>query len=87
MDAEDFAITRLEGNPAKNPSFWIHSVHIVHRYEHIGNFWLPVADRFLSEARIFGSTEVEIEYFDYVIGNGLSQDPVSGADAGMATAH
>ena len=27
VDAVAFAITRLEGSPAKNPSFWIRSVH------------------------------------------------------------
>ena len=67
VDAEDFAITRLEGSPAKNPSFWIRSVHVVHRYDRIGKFWLPVANQSRAEARIFGTTDVGIEYFDYAI--------------------
>ena len=27
IDAEDFAVVRVEGKPAKNPSFWTRSVH------------------------------------------------------------
>jgi hypothetical protein len=88
VDAADFAITRLEGSPAKNPSFWIRSVHVVHRYDRIGNFWLPVANQSRAEARIFGANDVRIEYFDYVV-NGVDHKatPVSGTDLAHATAH
>ncbi len=65
VDAEEYAIVRIEGQPAKNPSFWIRSVQFVHNYEKSGCFWLPVSDRSETEARIFGRTEVTIEYFDY----------------------
>ena len=65
VDAEEYAIVRIEGQPAKNPSFWIKSVQFVHSYEKSGSFWLPVSDRSESEARIFGGTEVTIEYFNY----------------------
>ena len=74
VDAADFAITRLEGSPAKNPSFWIRSVHVVHRYDRIGQFWLPVTNESRAEARVFGTNDVGIDYFDYLIngshGNG-----------------
>jgi hypothetical protein len=69
VDAEDFAITRIEGSPAKNPSFWIKSVKIVHRYGKTGHFWLPVLDSSCAEARVFGPTDVTIEYYDYVLAN------------------
>ena len=65
IDADEYAIVRIEGKPAKNPSFWIKSVHFVHNYEKRGSFWFPVSDRSVTDARIFGSTEVTIEYFDY----------------------
>ena len=73
VDAVDFAITRLEGSPAKNPSFWIRSVHVVHRYDRIGQFWLPVTNQSRAEARVFGTNDVGIEYFDYLI-NGSHED-------------
>jgi hypothetical protein len=65
IDAEEYVIVRIEGKPARNPSFWIKSVHFVHNYEKRGSFWFPVSDRSVTDARIFGSTEVTIDYFDY----------------------
>jgi len=65
VDAAEYAIVRIEGQPAKNPSFWIRSVHFVHRYQKQGSFWFPVSNRSVTEVRIFGITEVTIEYFDY----------------------
>jgi hypothetical protein len=65
VDAEDFAITRIEGSPAKNPSFWINSVQVLHRYERVGRFWLPVVNDSRAQAKIFGRTDVAIEYFGY----------------------
>jgi hypothetical protein len=66
VDAEDFAIARVEGQPAKNPSFWIRSVQVVQRYERTGQFWLPAKNESVAQARVFGTTEVVIEYSDYV---------------------
>ncbi len=65
VDAGEFAIARIEGQPAKNPSFWIRSVKVEQRYERAGQFWLPALNHSVAEARIFGATEVVIEYSDY----------------------
>jgi len=65
VDAEDFAVVRVEGKPAKNPSFWTHSVHFVQQYHKSGDFWFPFSTESVTEARIFGKTEVTISYFDY----------------------
>ena len=66
VDSEDYAIVRIEGTPAKPPSFWIKSVHFVHTYEKNATVWLPASDRSVTDARIIGPTELTIEYFDYV---------------------
>ena len=65
IDVDDYAIVRIEGKPAKNPSFWIKSVHFVHTYQKSGSFWLPVSDHSVTDARILGTTELTIEYFNY----------------------
>lgn len=67
VDAEDFAITRIEGKPAKNPSFWVRSTNFVHIYQKFGDFWLPVSDISQTDVLIFGHTTVEIRYSDYAI--------------------
>lgn len=65
VDADEYAIIRVEGKPAKNPSFWVKSVHFVHDYDKNGSLWFPVSDHSVTDARIFGATEMTIEYFDY----------------------
>ncbi len=67
VDAEDYAIVRIEGQPAKNPSFWTRSVHFTHEYQKNGMFWFPVRDDSVNDVRIVGTTEMHIEYFDYVV--------------------
>ena len=42
IDARDFAIARLQGEPAKNPSVWVSHTQIEYRWAKIGGFWLPV---------------------------------------------
>ena len=69
VDAEEFAIVRMDGEPAKNPSFWIKSVHFGHKYQKVGRFWLAASDNSVSDARVFGPTELRIDYFDYVVNN------------------
>jgi len=64
VDADEYAIVRIEGMPAKNLSFWIKSVHFVHTYQKSGPFWFPASDRSVTDVRIFGSTELRIEYFN-----------------------
>jgi negative regulator of sigma E activity len=66
VDAEEYAVMRVEGRPAKNPSFWIRSVQFVHTYGKNGSFWFPVSNRSVTDARIFGKAEMTIEYFDYL---------------------
>jgi negative regulator of sigma E activity len=65
VDAEDYAIARVEGQPAKNPSFWTRSVHFVQQYQKEGPFWFPANTTSVTEAMVFGTTGVTIRYFDY----------------------
>jgi hypothetical protein len=67
VDAEDYAVMRVEGKPAKTPSFWTKSVHFVHAYKKNGLFWFPVSNRSETDARIFGRADLVIEYFDYAV--------------------
>jgi outer membrane lipoprotein-sorting protein len=74
VDAEDFALVRAEGSPAKNPSFWTKSTHFVQLYQKSGPLWFPLSTQSMTEARIFGSTDVHIEYFDYAPENQPSSE-------------
>ena len=65
VDVEDYALARVEGNPAKKPSFWTKSIHFVQVYEKRGPIWFPLSTQSVTEAHLFGTTDVNIEYFDY----------------------
>ena len=65
VDAEDYALARAEGQPAKSPSFWTKSTHFVQIYQKSGLLWFPRSTQSVTEAHIFGTTNVNIEYFDY----------------------
>ena len=67
VDADDFAVVRVEGAPAKNPSFWTRHTRIVQQNRKFGSFWLPVSNQSQSDAFIFGPTELTIDYLDYQI--------------------
>jgi hypothetical protein len=65
IDAQDYALVRAEGEPAKNPSFWTRSVRFVHTYQKSGPLWFPASTESVTEVRIFGSASLTINYFDY----------------------
>jgi len=67
IDTEDFAVARIEGKPAKNPSWWISSTEIHHHYTKIDRFWLPAHNESVTHVRIGGEAVLTIEYTDYKI--------------------
>lgn len=67
VDANDYSIVRIEGQPAKNPSFWVRSVYFVHTYQKVGPFWFASSTRTTSEIRIFGRSELSIDSSDYTL--------------------
>ena len=67
VDAYDFAVVRLEAEPAKNPSFWTKSSEIEQSYEKVNDFWLPQRNHSVSSIRIGGRAELTIEYQNYNI--------------------
>lgn len=67
VDANDYSIVRIEGQPARNPSFWVRSAHFVHTYQKVGQFWFASSTHSRSEIRIFGDSELTIENTDYAL--------------------
>lgn len=67
VDARDYAIIRIEGEPARNPSFWVRSVHFVHTYQKVNQFWFASATHTTSHILIFGNSELTIENSGYAL--------------------
>ena len=67
VDTADLAISRVTGEPAKSPSFWIRDSRFVYQYGKFQSFWLPVSMQSDADARVFGHTEVKVDFKDYQI--------------------
>jgi hypothetical protein len=65
VDGVDFAVTRIEVEPAQNPSFWTKKSQIHHEYKKVGDFWLPARNESVSYIRLGGRATLTIEYTDY----------------------
>lgn len=67
VDAEDFAVVKMETQPAKNPSFWISKVEIHSTSAKVGDFWLPGQLRSETKVRIGGTAVLTIDYGSYAV--------------------
>jgi outer membrane lipoprotein-sorting protein len=65
IDAEDYAVVRIEGHPAKKLSFWIQRADFVRQYQKIDNFWLPQRDMTFVDVRLYGKKVLTIDHRDY----------------------
>ncbi len=70
VDDQDFAVCRIEAEPAKSPSFWITKTEIHHNYQKFGEFWLPLKNQSVSNLRLGGRATLTITYQDYEINGG-----------------
>lgn len=65
VDASDFAVVKVEGEPAKRPSFWVRKTEFTQTYAKQGGFWFATRTQSVNHVLFFGDTEVTILYFDY----------------------
>lgn len=65
VDAQDFAVARLQGEPVNNPSFWTKETKIEETYFKVGDFWFPASNRSTSNIRLGGRAYLTIDYKDY----------------------
>ena len=82
----DFAVVRLQAEPAKTPSFWTKTAEIEQFYAKIRDFWLPASNHTVTSIRLGGRAELTIIHDDYLITNAgpvgsLSQLATSPASA------
>ena len=54
VDASTFHIRRIEGVPAKSPSFWIKGIYITLQLGPFGNLWVPISFDAVGSVRVLG---------------------------------
>jgi len=67
VEADEFAVVRMEGQPAKSPSFWIKQTDIDSNWQKVAGFWLIQHTRSVSHIRLGGTATLTIDYRDYKI--------------------
>jgi hypothetical protein len=84
VDGTDFAVTRIEAEPALNPSFWTKKSEIHHEYVKVQNFWLPRRNQSISYIRLGGRATLTIDYDNYRVNDARSSGNVSKASSEMS---
>ena len=54
VDANTFRIRRIEGVPAKSPSFWLKNIHVTLQFAQLGGMWVPVSFDAVATIRLLG---------------------------------
>jgi hypothetical protein len=67
VDSTDYAVSKMEVRPAKNPSFWISRTMIHQNSSRVDGFWLPQQVRSETKVRIGGTAVMTIDYGPYQI--------------------
>jgi hypothetical protein len=68
VDAHDFAVTRIEAQPARNPSFWTTKSMIHHTYQKVDSgFYLPKENKTVTSVRLGGVATLTIDYQSYEV--------------------
>jgi hypothetical protein len=78
VDARDFAIARMQGEPAQNPSLWVSHTQIEYRWSKVAGFWLPVHNQSETQVRMGGKAVLTIDYSDYQV-TGVTRSDSHGA--------
>jgi hypothetical protein len=74
IHAEDYAIVRVAGHPAKKLSFWIERVNFVRDFQNIDGFWLPQKDQTFVQVKLYGQKVLTIEHQYSVVSRGTSAE-------------
>lgn len=69
VDADSFAFVRLDGSTSTSVSMWVGTPHITQEFRQIAGVTVPTVLRSVSSSMWLGTSELEIRYSDYRIGD------------------
>lgn len=87
VDGTDFAVTRIDAEPAQNPSFWTKKSEIHHEYMKVQDFWLPRRNESISYIRLGGRATLTIEYNNYRVSDARESGNSAKASPSDVSAH
>jgi hypothetical protein len=87
VDGTDFAVTRIDAEPAQNPSFWTKKNEVHHEYMKVQDFWLPRRNESVSYIRLGGRATLTIEYNNYRVSDARESGNSAKASPSDVSAH
>ena len=69
VDASNYRILLIHGQPAKNPSFWIKKVDVTLYFSEVEGMWLQTAIRAVADVRLFGTHILSERDLKYRVGD------------------
>jgi hypothetical protein len=90
VSKQDFAVVRIVGSPARNPTWLMGSTRFDYRYgrsgagEGGGAFWLPIRSVTVSHLRIGGEITLTVDYGTYRIAVRAGGTPTEATNAGLS---
>ncbi len=80
VDPVSFQIRRMEGEPAKSPSWWVKHVNVTLLFQEVRGMWLQTAAYADAEVRLFGhhvleSHDLNLRTTETVASNSIRREP------------
>jgi hypothetical protein len=88
ISKDDYAVVRIVGSPARNPTWMTSSTTFDYRYARNGKFWLPHSNVTVSHLRMGGVVTLTVDYGTYhIVPAPVQSAPVQSAtvQSGQAT--
>jgi hypothetical protein len=67
VDVRENAIVRVDGETARNVSFWIGKPRVTQEFRKTENVWVSATNRSVSDVKFLGRTELTIDFVSYEI--------------------
>jgi hypothetical protein len=65
VDTASYRILRLDGEPAKSPSFWVKDVHLVLDFKEVAGMWLQTETHAIARLRFGGEYKLTSQDLNY----------------------
>lgn len=69
VDASSYLILRMEGQPARAPSWWVHDIHVALDFRAVHGMWLQTALRSTANVRLLGEHTLVSRDVEYNLGD------------------
>lgn len=72
VDQDSYRILRIEGEPAKSPSFWVKDVHVIIEFAEIAGMWMQTGTQAMAHLRFGGEYRIVSHDLDYDVSQAVA---------------